>query len=273
MVTQASGNKGVGLALAIGVLVAGAAVPTLKDLSFDRGRTVTGEAVTLGNGTVRTYLTLNGREPVELGIAISKAAMASLPDAKVGAHNDHVPGETFFPNLLPLPENNMTQYQLVELDWNPMGHEPEGIYNRPHFDFHFYTIDRAEWETITPEDPAFQQKGVLAPAAEYVPQGYVAPIPLVVPKMGLHWVNPASAELSQKAPFTTTFIYGSWNGKFIFTEPMITKAFIEATKDTTIAVPVAEQYQVAGYHPSSYRVRFDEASQEYRIALTGFFRK
>jgi hypothetical protein len=273
MLAHATGNSGVGLALAIGVVIAGAAVPTLKNFPIDRARTVTGDAVTLGNGTAHAYLTMNGNEPVELGIAISKEAMATLPAAKMGNHNDHVPGETFFPNLLPLPKNNVTQYKLIELDWNPMGHEPEGIYNKPHFDFHFYLIDRGEWETITPEDPQFQQKGTLAPAAEYVPAGYIAPMPLVVPKMGLHWLNPASAELSQKAPFTTTFIYGSWNGKFIFTEPMITKAFIEETKDTTIAIPVAQKYQIPGYHPSSYRLRFDEASQEYRIALTGFVKK
>jgi hypothetical protein len=273
MLSQATGNTGVGFALAIGVVMAGAAVPTLKNVPMDRARTISGEAVTLGNGTARTYLVMNGTEPVELGIAISKTAMASLPAAKMGAGHEHVPGVTFFPNLLPLPKDNVTPFRLVELDWNPMGHEPEGIYTSPHFDFHFYTIDRAEWETITPQDSQFQQKGTLAPAAEYVPAGYIAPMPLVVPKMGLHWVNPASAELSQKAPFTTTFLYGSWNGKFIFSEPMITKSFIESVKDTTIAVPMAQKYQAAGYHPSSYRVRFDEASQEYRIALTEFVKK
>jgi hypothetical protein len=36
---------------------------------------------------------------------------------------------------------------------------------------------------------------------------------------------------------------------------------------------MAQKYEVAGYYPSSYRVRFDEASQEYRIALTGFVNK
>jgi hypothetical protein len=98
-------------------------------------------------------------------------------------------------------------------------------------------------------------------------------VPLVVPKMGLHWIDAKAAELSGKAPFTTTFIYGSWNGTFIFTEPMITKAFIETTRDTLIAVPVAGKYEVAGYHPSSYRVRFDEETQEYRVALTGFAKR
>ena len=273
MLAHATGNTGVGLALAVSVLMAGATVSKVKDMmKGDRVRVVTGESVTLGNGTARTYLTMNGNEPVELGVAISKEAMKSLQQPKAGAAHDHMPGMTFFPNLLPMPKNNPTQYQMVELDWNPLGHEPEGIYNRPHFDFHFYTVGREVWESIDPADPKFQEKGTRAPAAEFVPAGYIAPMPLVIPKMGLHWIHPASAELQGK-PFTATFIYGSWNGQFIFAEPMITKAFIETVTDTTIAVPVAEKYQVAGYQPSQYRVRFNEESQEYLIALTGFIKK
>jgi hypothetical protein len=274
MLAHTTGNTGVGLALALSVLAVGASIPGARYvMGGNNVRMIVGETVALGNGTARTYLTMNGNQPVELGIAISKAAMKSLPAAKLGAHGDHEAGETFFPNLLPLPKDNPTPFRLVELDWNPMGHEPSGVYDKPHFDFHFYTIDRAEWETITPEDPSFQQKGTLMPAAAYVPAGYIAPAPLVVPKMGLHWVNPRSAEIAGKAPFSTTFIYGSWNGKFIFSEPMITKAFIETVSDTTMAVPVAEKYETAGYYPSSYRIRFDEQTQEYRVALTGFAKR
>jgi hypothetical protein len=38
-----------------------------------------------------------------------------------------------------------TAYNHIGIDWNPQGHEPQGIYDKPHFDFHFYMI--------TPEDP------------------------------------------------------------------------------------------------------------------------
>jgi hypothetical protein len=272
MFAHTTGNTGVGLALALTVLVTGAVVPTIKKTTdYNRVRTVAGEAVKLGNGTVHAYLTMDGDQPMELGVAISKATMASLPEGH-GVDN-HVPGRSFFPNLLPLPKENPTPFRMVELDWNPMGHEPDGVYTKPHFDFHFYTIDRAEWDQITPENPEFQRKGLQVPSAEYVPAGYIMPAPMVVPKMGLHWVNPMSPELSQGKPFGATFIYGSWDGKFIFAEPMITKQFIEETTDFTADVPMAVKYAVAGYHPSKYRVRFDEASQEYRIAITGFIKK
>lgn len=272
MFAHSTGNTGVGLALAFGVLVTGAVVPGMaKNAGPAAVRTVTGESVKLGNGTARTYLTMDGDKPVEFGVAISKAAMGSLPEAR--GNEEHVAGHTFFPNLLPLPKDNATPFKMVELDWNPIGHEPEGIYNRPHFDFHFYTIDRAEWDQITPENPEFERKGLEKPSAAFVPAGYIAPAPLVVPKMGLHWVDPRSPEISQGKPFTTTFLYGSWNGQFIFAEPMVTREFIESTSDFTADVPVAEKYAVPGYHPSQYRVRFDEATQEYRISLTRFVQK
>jgi hypothetical protein len=229
-----------------------------------------GNAVPVGNGTAQAYILMDGNTPVELGVALSKRALAGLPAGDGTIAHKH--GVTFFEHLLELPENNPTPFRFIELDWNPGGHEPPGIYNRPHFDFHFYTVDLATRNAIVPENPDFQTKGTRQPQANYVPSGYIAPEPLVIPKMGLHWIHPASPEFNGQ-PFTTTFLYGTWDGRLIFAEPMITKAFIEATRDTTIAVPVAPRYEVAGYYPSSYRVRFDEATQEYRIALSGFAKR
>ena len=42
-------------------------------------------------------------------------------------------------------------FQFVQFDWNPKGHEPEGVYTLPHFDFHFYTVsDAAVMAIIVP---------------------------------------------------------------------------------------------------------------------------
>ena len=69
------------------------------------------------------------------------------------------------------------------------------------------------------------------------------------------------------------FIYGSWDGRLTFAEPMITKAFIESKPDFRAPVAMAEKYEVAGYYPSSYRIYWDEATREYRITLTGLVQK
>ena len=69
-------------------------------------------------------------------------------------------------------------------------------------------------------------------------------------------------------PFTKTFIYGSWDGQFIFDEPMITKAYLAAATDETISIPVAGKYSPAGYYPAAYRITHDVKAKEYRVALT-----
>ena len=48
----------------------------------------------------------------------------------------------------------------------------------------------------------------------------------LVPTMGAHWIDVTAPELNGQ-PFTETFIFGSFDGKMTFYEPMITKAFIE----------------------------------------------
>lgn len=87
--------------------------------------------------------------------------------------------------------------------------------------------------------------------------------------MGSHWIDPAAHEL-HGAAFDRTFLYGTWDGRVLFYEPMITKAEIERRVDETTPVAVPERHAAAGWYPSAYRVRFDGASGEYRIALTGF---
>lgn len=115
------------------------------------------------------------------------------------------------------------------------------------------------------------------------------PVPLAnVPLMGLHWFDVRSPELQgivgapEKAkPFTKTFIYGSFDGRFVFAEPMITRATILAMRDPSMPgtrselteFPVPARVQVPGYHPSAYRVEWNEEAQEYRVALTQFVKR
>ena len=48
--------------------------------------------------------------------------------------------------------------------------------------------------------------------------------------MGVHWIDPEVAGVRRARQFTQTFIYGSWNGRLIFAEPMITKALLESRR-------------------------------------------
>ncbi len=240
-------------------------------------RLVYGASQTLGAGTARTYVALNAAgKPTSVGVALTEAALTNLPTHVPG------PGPSAAMLTLALPaEAPNTGFDHVMLDWNPAGHEPAHVYTLPHFDFHFYSITPAEVMAMMPSDPQWAQKAGALPAPAYVPNGYAAAnvlagIPAAaaaVPMMGLHWLDTSSPEL-QPPPagktFTETFIYGSYDGKFIFIEPMITKAYLESLKGTagmSRAIGTAAQVAKPGYYPSRYSITYDGETKEYRIAL------
>jgi hypothetical protein len=256
-----------------------------------------GTPVKVGNGTVRTYVVLdqkNEGRPLEIGVAMSEESLEGLPapmqmPAEHGKSGHDMTNMNMY--LLDLPAQNPTQYKFVQFDWNPLGHEPAGVYDLPHFDFHFYTVSKDVRASILPSDPQYFAKAANFPAPEFRAPFYIdaatpagAPAGAVtVPQMGLHWLDVRSPELQGMAgnpagfrPFTKTFIYGSWNGQFIFDEPMITRAYILAKKaatdpaeiDEVIPVSTAPRYSPAGFYPSAYRITWDAQQKEYRIALT-----
>jgi len=241
-----------------------------------------GTPVRVGNGRARTYIVLdqkNGGAPLEIGVALDERALDGLPTSGMNMFD------------LALPAQNPTPYRLVELDWNPQGHEPEGVYSVPHFDFHFYTSTADERNAIDPValgGSTYQaMANNLPPVGErsefYVPLSPPQGPIVAVPRMGAHWGDLRAPELQGAfghpenfRPFTTTFLHGSWNGRFIFDEPMITRAFIvgrkssasAASRDSVIALPGAQVYRPTGYRPSAYRVAYDAQAREYHIALT-----
>ena len=245
----------------------------------------------VGNGTVRTYVVTdqkNGDRPLEVGVALSEQALEGLP-APVESTD---PMANMHMYTLDLPAQNPTQYKFVQFDWNPKGHEPDSVYTLPHFDFHFYTVPVEVRNSIVPSAPGYAQMAANKPAQQYwypfhldaaTLSGGAPDSAVTVPLMGMHWLDVRSPELQKLAgnpgawqPFTKTFIYGSWNGQFIFDEPMITRAYILSKKtatdpsaiDEVIPVSTAQKYSPAGYYPSAYRITWDAQQQEYRIALT-----
>lgn len=240
-------------------------------------RTSYGVSQALGNGTARTYVTLDAAgKPTSMGVALSEAALTNLPMTP----NAPSPSAVMLQLALPV-DAPVTGYNHVMVDWNPAGHEPNMVYTLPHFDFHFYSVTPAQVMAIMPTDAQYATKAANFPTASFVPTNYQAastlggqtPAAASVPMMGLHWLDVTSPEL-QPPPagktFTETFIYGSWDGKFIFLEPMITKAYLESLKNTTgmsRAIGTATSVATAGYYPTTYSIRFDATAKEYRIAM------
>jgi len=207
----------------------------------------------VGEGTAHAFVTIGpGGTPVAIGVVLTEAALA-LKRLPTGAEW-----------VLQLPKEAAgSGYDHVGLDWHLHGHEPPGIYTVPHFDFHFYMISYPERQKITVGNLAI---GTKQPGPDSLAPGYVLPPETFVPGMGTHAVQPAATEFRGQ-PFTHTFIYGYHEGRLIFSEPMVARAFLAEKRDATEAVSVPKAYPRPGYYPTKYSVRYDGKRREYTVAL------
>ncbi|PRY05024.1 hypothetical protein CLV24_13141 [Pontibacter ummariensis] len=238
--------------------------PILDSQVYDKATQATtyySPAKPLGDGIVRTWVTVgkNG-VPTAIGVSMSDKALLGLPQSgehHQGSHNSH---ET----VLEFPKAaELTPFKFVTVDWNPSGHEPANVYDKPHFDFHFYMISNELRKTIpglapTELDPA-------PPAAKYLPANYVM-LPGRMPAMGTHFIDVTSPEL-HGSPFTQTFIYGGYQSNVIFYEPMVALDYIMSKPQASIPVKQPAAYQKAGYYPKSYRVEYDASRKEHKVYL------
>jgi hypothetical protein len=217
-----------------------------------------GAVVQLHDGKAFTWTKVNtDGTPQQLAITITDAALKSVPiDSDHGNHQNHL--------VLSLHPKHNTPFNHVLLDWNPSGHEGP-MYMLPHFDFHYYFMSPAEVNAIV-EGPQMNNH----PDPAYLPAGHIAPVP-GVPGMGKHWLDPTSGELSGGQIFTQTFIYGSYDGKVNFMEPMITKAFIDTTKNFSRPIPQPAKFRETGYYPTKMSIKRHDGVTD--IILEDFVRR
>ena len=251
----------IALTVAAVVFVGATVFACAESIAPDDSGTFFGPVTVMASGTGRAYVTLDRAGiPTELGLAITEASLTGLP---VGAAE--------YEFELPPQATATTPYRHVGVNWQPTGHQPAMIYTLPHFDVHFFMITSAERGALLLGDAQLLAKMTRMPGDAFIPTGYVTGNPTA--RMGMHWTDPNAPE-RKGALFTKTFIYGSYDGTFIFGEPMVTKAYLEtkpAADVTTINQPA--QYASTGYQPTTYTIGFDAAAKEYRIALTGLVKR
>jgi len=220
--------------------------------------TYEGPKTPIGQGEAHSFVTIgrNGT-PTKIGIKLSESALSGLPMPATEQEYEY--------NLQLPPEFSPTGYRQIVIGWNPHGHIPAGVYDKPHFDFHFYVIDSVDRQKITAvgDDLARAHK---APPEQYMPTGYVLPPGTEVPNMGAHAVNPQGDEFTNHS-FTKTFIYGFYDGHMIFVEPMITTAYLETKPDLHTNIAVPHKYSSPAYYPTSYGVVYNKDTREYEISL------
>ncbi|MBL7826679.1 MAG: DUF5602 domain-containing protein [Saprospiraceae bacterium] len=218
-----------------------------------------GEEKTFGFGKARTYvINDDDGKPLEIGVVIDEAAFNNF-NSMSGDHEVTLN----FPQ-----EAGNTPFLHQFMGFAAHGHEPAGIYDVPHFDLHFYTMPSDEREAITPFDTI---KGNFTPSPDYFPAGY-GPTGLV-PQMGNHWIDFTSPEFAGQS-FTETFIWGSYDGKVTFLEPMITHDFITDTHDFEEELKQPAKYDQPGkYYPTKHGFAHDHDKKEYRIYLKSFVQR
>lgn len=197
----------------------------------------------IGNGHVRSFGKLEAQtnKPLLIGFEITAGGLQNLPNG------DH---HTSYVVPLHPQVKSASIFDHLVADWNPYGHEP-GPYLPAHFDFHFYMLTLSQRLAITATDTL----SLMPLPTGYLPVGYIGPIG-PEPQMGGHCVDLYSPELGVFAPpvpFTHTFIYGAYNGKVAFYEPMVTLNYmLNNTGTFNIKQPV--YFSKTGYFPTKYSI-------------------
>lgn len=253
--------------------------------------TLQGPEVPVGNGKARMYVELGPRgEPRALGVALTEAALTGLAtrmnttsrcfdkngDGQV-THGECL-GDYQADLALPAGARNLgLPVRWATVNWNPEGHMPPAppVWSAAHFDFHFFMVEPALIQGIRPgpcaefihcEDSARASRPL---PAQHAPEDYID-VGAAVAGMGNHLVDVRDPELADSTlGFSRTFIYGAYDGKLIFLEPMVSHSYLSSKPQQCTPVRAPKAYATAGYYPSSYCVRHDAASATYRVSLEG----
>jgi len=232
----------------------------------NKSGTFYGSPQSIGNGTVKTYTTLdNAGSPTEVGIRMSELALDGLPQ------EDAVPPHMM---ILDFPQQaSATSFDHVMLNWNSHGHEPFELFGKPHFDMHFYMVPAAAVEQIDPTKSDFATRAAHLPDQKYIPRDYVTPpgtpAENTVPAMGLHWLDSTGGFVPGKYDFKQTVINGSWDGTYTFIEPMMTREWMQTKPAVEEQIKQPPAYQKSAYFPTTYGVHYDAQAKEYVISLGG----
>ncbi len=223
-----------------------------------------GQSIKVGNDSARTYVTLdtNGN-PMAIGIAIDENAIDGL-------------GNMMSTTVLPLPTaaNSKLPFKGVTMDWNPAGHDPLMFFSDKHFDFHFFLAPESEIQNIGLDSNKMYKE----PNQSDVPAGYTGYVNITpgpgriatggVPGMGWHLSDSTVPMIPGQYVFDHIFIYGFYNAKMTFLEPMITKTFLETKTSVTANIKQPQTYLNSGnYWPTKYTIRFDATAKQYRVEM------
>ena len=257
-----------------GTILAILGFATISVLAQNQTKTIRGESGLLFGAQVTSWVKLNAQKVVEVGMTLS---LKSIENAPLPATNDanNMAGMSMGPTLrleLPSVVKDTTFLDHIDLYWEAFGHSPARFIT-PHFDIHFFGIssantDKIDCKNLTPPDLKLTPAG-FAPA---VPPG-VDPATMCVPNMGFHGLSLAEfTSPGQLKPglFDYTVVTGFYDNKFIFTEPMISKAFLlkKQSFGSVISRPAIVGRNTL--YPTEFNLRFDSQKNAFQLIYSNF---
>ena len=248
------------------------------------------KAQPLGKGKAWVYVALDGNDaPLALGISMEKSALEGLPDqpntrsrcfdksgdGKLDASECIGDYELVF--RVPTGAPGRLLFKWVGLNWNPHGHPHPAPkpYAEPHFDFHFYMADRAAVSKLRPGpcgeliDCDDFKRATKPVSSRYIHADHIN-VGAAVPDMGNHLIDTKSPELAPGGKFTHTFIYGAYDGRITFYEPMVTHAYLASAPAMCAPIKQPRAWAADGAYPTKYCVRYSPRSARYTVSLEGF---
>ena len=87
--------------------------------------------------------------------------------------------------------------------------------------------------------------------------------------MGNHLVDTTGPEF-RKEPFTRSWIYGVYDGKMIFYEAMVTRAYILSKPNACLPIKAPMAVATSGLYPTEYCVRHNATTGEYSVSMEKF---
>jgi hypothetical protein len=253
-----------------GDTLAARSTPLQSNASFIN--TFYGPQVEIGSGKVRSFVRISHEDvPQEIGLELTPGALQDLPQPPAG-----VTGEYPVDYLIPLHQKakDVTPFDHLEFDWQPNGHPPVGVFNLPHFDIHFYMMS-VDAQMAIPAPSGNNLNTLFGPVpAGYLPADYtIAGAPVM--QMGRHWLDRTSTVFPPTlTPFQHEFIFGTYDGKLAFMEPMVTRNFLLAGTEFHQAIKQPTVFNPAGtYYPTRYNVYTDAKTGNIYVSMDQFILK
>ena len=228
---------------------------------------VQGECADAFQAQLCTWARMQGTRVVAVGLTVPTASIENAPDDQPMVWPPAITATLRMPEVAHRPAG------LTELTvfWEAHGHPP-GPYLTPHFDFHFYTIPRAERSAIDCTD---ETKPSVMPAGYSLPDVTLPPplaemardtilTGLCVRQMGMHSL--LTTELESTGTFRGTMVVGYYRGLPIFIEPMLTRSLLLEKRSFDLPIPSIPG--MAGAYPRAFRAEYDARRQLYQFVFS-----